>query len=141
MKRNLYVSLTALVLALTVNVAFAQSHSKSKANVPFSFSVAQKSMEPGSYSIIVTDRVLELRNDSTNETVELIAQHEESAKPQATRLVFHKYGDHYFLTEVWNATGQAGASGMQLPSSKAEQESRAALTDDSGPQEVIIAMR
>ena len=141
MKRNLYVSLTALVLALTVNVAFAQTHSKSKANVPFSFSAAQKSMEPGSYSIIVTDRVLQLRNDSTNETVELIAQPEESAKPQATRLVFHKYGDHYFLTEVWSATGQAGASGMELPSSKAEQETRAALKDESGPQEVIIAMR
>lgn len=141
MKRNLYVSLTALVLALTVNVAFAQSKCTSKANVPFSFSVEQKSMGPGQYSIIVTDRVLEIRNDSTNETVELIAQHEESAKPQATRLVFHKYGDRYFLAEVWNATGQAGASGMELPAGKAEQETRAAYKDASASQEIIIAMR
>ncbi len=141
MKRNLYVSLTALVLALTVNVAFAQVQSRCKADVPFSFSVAQKSMEPGQYSIIVADHVLELRNTATNATVRLFAQPEDSAKPQATRLVFHKYGDRYFLAEVWNASGQAGASGMELLSSKAEQETRAALNDEDGPQEVIIAMR
>jgi hypothetical protein len=139
MKRNLYVSLTALVLALTVNVAFAQS--KSKANVPFAFSVEQESMQAGQYSIIVADHVLQIRNDSTNETVAILAQREESAKPQNTRLVFHKYGDHYFLAEVWMATGQAGASGMELPTGKAEQETRAAYKDASAPQEVIIAMR
>lgn len=89
----------------------------------------------------MNDRVLELRNDSTNETVKIIAQREETAKPQNTRLVFHKYGDRYFLAEVWNAAGQAGASGMELPTGKAEQETRAAYKDASAPQEVIIAMR
>ncbi len=47
MKRNLYVSLTALVLALTVNVAFAQSHSKSKANVPSLLASHRSRWNPG----------------------------------------------------------------------------------------------
>jgi len=139
MKRNMFWSLTALVLALVVNVAFAES--KSKANVPFAFSVEQNSMAAGEYSITISDRVMTLRNDSTNATVAVIAQHEESAKPQSTRLVFHKYGDSYFLAEVWSATGKAGASGIELPASKAEQETRTAYKDAGGATEVVVAMR
>ena len=139
MKRNLFVSLTALVLALTVNVAFAQS--KSHANVPFAFSVDHTPMEAGQYSILVTDRVIQIRNDSTNKSVIMASNRLESTKPQNSRLVFHKYGDRYFLAEAWTATGQAGASGMELPASKAEQETRAAYKDAGAPQEVILAMR
>ena len=135
MKRNMFWGLTALVLALVVNVAFAES--KSKANVPFAFSVEQNSMEAGQYTITVSDRVMQIHNDSTNKTVAIIAQHEESAKPQNTRLVFHRYGDSYFLAEVWSATGQAGASGIELPTSKAEQETRAAYKDAGGATEVV----
>jgi hypothetical protein len=139
MKRKMFLSLTALVLALAVNAAFAQSSSMTKADVPFAFSIAQNSMEAGQYSITVTDHVLRIRNDSTNKSVMLMAQSEESEKPQATRLVFHKYGDRYYLAEVWEATGRAGASGIELPASKSEQETRAANV--SAPQEVIIAMK
>ena len=139
MKRNLFLSLTALALALVVNVAFAQS--KCRASVPFAFTVEQNSMEPGQYSIAVTDRVMQLRNDSTNATVAIIAHHEETQKPQNTRLVFHKYGDRYFLAEVWTTAGPAGASGIEIPATKAELATRAAYQDASGPQEVVIAMR
>ncbi len=141
MKRNIFLSLTALVLALTVNVAFAQSHSKVKADVPFAFSVEQNSMEAGQYSITVSDHVMRIRNEATNQTVILLARPEESAKPQTSRLVFHKYGDRYYLAAVWTGTGQAGASGIELPASKAEQETRAALNDAGGATEVVIAMR
>ena len=141
MKRKMYLSLTALVLALAVNAAFAQSSSVTKANVPFAFSIAQNSMEAGQYSITVTDHVLRIRNDSTNKSMTHMAQSEESAKPQDTRLVFHKYGDHYYLAEVWNATGQAGASGIELPASKAEQETQASYKDANAPEQVVIAMR
>jgi len=143
MKRNKFWGLTALVLALVTNVAFAQS--KSKANVPFAFSVERTSMEAGQYSILVTDRVIQIRNDSTNKSVIMFSNRLESTKPQHSRLVFHKYGDRYFLAEAWTATGQAGASGIELPASKAEQETRASYRasykDAGGPTEVIVAMR
>ena len=139
MKRKMFWGLTALVLALVVNVAFAQS--KSKANIPFAFTAEDKSMAAGEYSITVTDHVMQLRNESTNQTVAILAEREESEKPQNTRLVFHQYGDHFYLAEVWNSTGQAGASGLELPASKAEQETRAAFKDAGGPAEVIVAMR
>jgi hypothetical protein len=34
-------------------------------------------------------------------------------------LVFHQYGDEYFLTEIWPAGGQTGRA---LPKSRAERE-------------------
>ena len=139
MKRNLYLSLTALVLALTANVAFAQS--KCKATIPFAFSADQKALPAGEYRITTTDHVLEIRNYSTNEVADVIAQHDESTKPQVSRLVFHKYGDRYFLAEVWTATGEAGAAGMELSASKAEQETRASYKDATGPETIILAMR
>jgi len=139
MKRKMFWGLTALVLALVVNVAFAQS--KSKANVPFAFTAEDKSMKAGEYTITMTDHVMQLRNEATNQTVAILAEREESAKPQNTRLVFHKYADHYYLAEVWTSTGQAGASGLELPASKAEQETRAAFKDAGGPTEVIVALR
>ena len=139
MKRKMFWGLTALVLALVVNVAFAQP--KCKANIPFAFTAEDKAMKAGEYSITMTDHVMQLRNESTNQTVAILAEREESAKPQYTRLVFHQYGDHYYLAEVWNSTGQAGASGLELPASKAEQETRAAFKDAGGPTEVIVALR
>lgn len=139
MKRKMFWGLTALVLALVVNVAFAQS--KSKANVPFAFTAEDKTMKAGEYTITITDHLMQLRNESTNQTVAILAEREESAKPQNTRLVFHKYADHYYLAEVWNSTGQAGASGLELPASKAEQETRAAFKDAGGPTEVIVALQ
>ena len=140
MKRTVFGALTALVLALVTNVAFAQSHSKAKADVPFAFTVDQKSMPAGQYSIVeISGGVMQVRNDSTNASLAVIAQHEESLKPQNPRMVFHKYGDRYFLAEVW---GGSGDSGMEFPVGKAEQEMRAAYKDTSPhAEEVVVALR
>jgi hypothetical protein len=137
MKRTTLTALTALVLALAVNVAFAQS--KKQANVPFAFTVDQTSMAAGQYSITeVNDRVLQIRNDATKATVTIIALREESLKPQNPRLVFHKYGDRYVLAEVW---GSSSESGMEIPAGKLEQEMRTASASAGGPAEVVVALR
>jgi hypothetical protein len=135
MKRKALWGLTALVLALAVNT-FAQS--KSTADVPFAFAVDQTWMSAGHYTITqVSDRVLQVRNDETNATVSIIAQHEELVKPKNAQMVFHKYGDRYVLAEVWNAKG---GQGLELPASKMEQEMRAA-SKDAGSAEVVVALR
>ena len=143
MKRNMFWGLTALVLALVINVAFAQSKTQAKADVPFAFTVEQSSMAAGHYSIIeVSERTLQIRNDDTNTSVAVIALREESIKPQSPRLVFHKYGDRYFLAEAWSGSGSAGGSGMEFPSGKLEQEMRAANSNSSPhADEVVVALR
>lgn len=143
MKRNMFMGLTALVLALVINVAFAQSKTKATADVPFAFTVEQSSMAAGHYSIIeLSERTLQIRNDDTKTSVAVIALHEESIKQQNPRLVFHKIGDRYFLAEAWTGAGSAGGSGMEFPSSKLEREMRAAYSNTSPhAEEVVVALR
>ena len=140
MKRTVFGALTALVLALVTNIAFAQSHTMAKADVPFAFTVEPKSMPAGQYSIIeISAGVLQVRNDSNNASLAVIAQHEESLNPQNPRMLFHKYGDRYFLAEVW---GGSGNSGMEFPAGKLEQEMRAAYRNTSPhAEEVVVALR
>ena len=143
MKRNMFVGLTALVLALVINVAFAQSKTKATADVPFAFTVEQNSMAAGHYSIVeISERTLQIRNDDTNASVAVLTLREESIKPQSPRLVFHKIGDRYFLAEAWTGSGSAGGSGMEFPASKLEKEMRADnRTTSPHAEEVVVALR
>ena len=139
MKRNLFGALTMLVLALVVNVPVVNAQSKAKADVPFAFTVAQSSLPDGTYTIrVVEGNEMEIRNEQTNATVFLIAQHEESLKPQNPRLVFHRYGDKYFLAEAWCGSN----AGIEIPASKLEQEMRAASSNSlPHAEEVVVALR
>ncbi len=140
MKRNMFGAVTALVLALTVNVAFAQSKSAT-ADVPFAFTVNDSAMAAGHYTITeVSDRVLQIRDDDNN-SVMVIAQREESVKPQKSQLVFHKYGERYVLAEIWSDSAGHGGEGIQLPAGKMEQEMRAAYKNAGGSTEVVVALR
>jgi hypothetical protein len=53
-------------------------------------------------------------------------------------LVFHRYGNQYFLSQIWDGRSNAG---IELPESKREKELNLAakLTND-GPETVLVAM-
>ena len=57
-----------------------------------------------------------------------------------TKLVFHKIGDHYFLTQIWTS---ARSQGLQVPESKLEKELEASNlgTSGGGIETVIVALR
>ena len=138
-----------LVLAMTMLplLATAQLTSSEKlvAQVPFEFVLGNKVVPAGEWTVqsaSMDSKVIQIRN--TDAAVAMLSMPilvESKQAPAKCTLVFHKYGNSYFLAEIWHATGQAGASGIQLPASKAEQETRAAYRDASAPQEVIVAMR
>lgn len=142
MKCNVYGALMIFVLALIVSVPMTQAQARARASVPFDFSLDQKSMPAGAYEISsLNDRVLVVRNLETRQAQLMIesmhvALSQASAAPHA-KLVFHKYGDQYFLAEVWD--GQS-TIGIAFPESKREKELKIAGTNLSGPETVIIAM-
>ena len=138
MKRNLFWGLTALALALVINVPFANAQS-AKANVPFDFAAAGKTMPAGTYSVSeIGDSEIRIANAESSAVVLMHAQREERLDYQSAKLVFHRYGDKYFLAEVWNG---AGNSGLQIPAGKMEQEMRAASNNSGGATEVVVALR
>jgi hypothetical protein len=127
MKKELVKGLTMLmlvvVIALTTAVASANAQSANKvvADVPFEFSVGYKTMSAGEYSVrIVATAGDALMIQSADGKTSALRQSEATArlknKTQA-RLVFHRYGERYFLAEVWNG---ADTSGRQLLRSQEE---------------------
>ena len=128
----------ATVAALAnVTPAWAQDHLI--ARVPFAFSVGNASMPLDTYRLSRMDghpEMLFLRGDRTGTFVRT----NETALPRrnddAPSLVFHKYGDQYFLREVrWT-----GSARLDLPETKAERVAAERRSDGAAalPEKVVI---
>lgn len=128
MKREFLKGFTMLVLivtlALTTAIVSAKAQSTAKkvvANVPFEFSVGYKALPAGTYSVqsIISagDGLLIQSADGKLSALRLSeATRQIKEKPRA-RLVFHRYGERYFLAEVWNGIDNTG---RQLTKSQEE---------------------
>ena len=127
MKKELLKGLTMLmlvvVLALAAAVASANAQSANKvvATIPFDFSVGYKTMPAGEYSVQAinnTNGALMIRSaDAKLAAIRLTNETERSKKNTHARLVFHRYGERYFLAEVWSGFDE---SGRQLYKSQEE---------------------
>ena len=128
MKREFMKGFTMLVLvvmlALSLAVVSANGQSTGNrivANVPFEFSVGYKALPAGAYSV---QSIISAGNglliQSTDGKISALRLSDETRrikeKPQA-RLVFHRYGERYFLAEVWNGVDNTG---RQLTKSQEE---------------------
>jgi hypothetical protein len=109
-----------LALATAVVSANAQSANKVVADIPFEFSVGYKSMPAGEYMLrSITTSGDALMIQSADSRVTALRQSEATAqnKDNHARLIFHRYGERYFLAEVWNG---ADVTGRQLLKSQEE---------------------
>ena len=93
------------------------------ANIPFEFQVGKLTLPPGDYRVETqltgSARIQWLRQVDTNRVVILSTLPIESEVPNSDpMLIFHRYGQTYFLAEIWNG----GAEGRELPESKPEKE-------------------
>jgi hypothetical protein len=123
MKRQMLTFAAVLATLLVSGSAYAQTI-KIQANVPFNFVVSGKTMPAGSYliqSVGAQDgKTLRLSSDDKKEAAVINANSAQSLTPaDRTKLVFHRYGDRYFLSQVWRAGENIG---HQLPKSPRESE-------------------
>ena len=127
MKREFLKGFTMLVLvvtlALTLAVVSANGQSTANrvvANVPFEFSVGYKTLPAGDYSvqsIVSCDGLLIQSGDGKVSALRLSDTTRQIKDKPKARLVFHRYGERYFLAEVWNGVEKAG---RQLTKSQEE---------------------
>lgn len=104
--KGLTMILSVVTLAMITAVASANGQSvNSKASVPFEFAVGEKTLPAGDYavdSITSSGDVLRIRDiNSQNSAMRMTTLAE--GKARQSRLVFHRYGQRYFLAEVWVA--------------------------------------
>lgn len=109
-------------------------------NVPFAFDMGDKHFAPGTY------RVSELQSGvivlSGNSTAGLaLIRGEQSSRPTTTaKVVFDRYGESYFLRQIWFNT--EGTSYLQCSEPKSEKQAkRSELASNSKqPSNVELAM-
>jgi hypothetical protein len=103
--RNLSV---ALLAAASV---YAQGSQNLTVQVPFGFHLGNSMLPSGEY-IISTDvapGVVRVRSADFKSSVMILSNTAQtSATPSEGKLVFNKYGDEYFLSQIWRAGSNTG---------------------------------
>jgi len=122
LKTLLVVCILSLCGILTTSLG-AQTLS-ARFNVPFDFVVAGKTLPAGAYAIGLAAEmtgVVKIQSVDAHKVIYALTHNGANvpAKNDAT-LVFHRYGDRYYLAEVTKAG--AAAPALDLPKSKAEVE-------------------
>jgi len=131
------IALFALVSFVTVGSISAQEQAV-KANVPFDFTVGDKLLPAGTYTISEENaNVLKIQNRDRGVAILALAT-SDGNESKTGELVFHKYGDQYFLREI--LCSQASLN-MAVPASRQEKRARAqeASLSHSG-QQVYLAL-
>jgi hypothetical protein len=113
------------IAALTVATAgYAQSARELKATVPFGFVAGSRAFPAGQYTVSQADNpnAVVIKSTESAPGVALLANQVASpGRQEIAKLVFHRYGDRYFLAEVWRTDQSVGS---QIP--KTLQEHRLA---------------
>jgi hypothetical protein len=120
------------------------------ANIPFDFSVADKKLPAGKYWINRAqqsqgDTVLQVRsaNGSSAGVVRLTIPVNTLHPMTSASLIFNRYGNEYFLSEVWP---KGGSVGRGLPKTRAERELERKAQDNQiaatkGPELETVTIR
>jgi hypothetical protein len=138
MKRITAIALLAIANFAMAGMSFAQSYGV-KANVPFDFTVANKLLPAGSYTIIrESTGLIEIRNHDKPVAVLTVVSHDENTSSDGGKLIFHKYGDQYFLSEILS---DWATMNVNVPRSKAETRVRLQQAMVHPASEVFIATR
>lgn len=132
MKKHLF-AIAALGLLLTTVSAYGQSI-RLKADIPFEFVAERATLPAGEYTLqsLGPERSLLIRNVNNSMKSIVMANHCQSAQPaEQTKLVFRKYGDRYFLAQVWV---EGNTSGHEFAPSRRERE----VAQDFTMQQVVL---
>jgi hypothetical protein len=115
----------ALVFALTIHpgAAHAQIVGDLEANIPFQFHAGNVKLPAGKYRIRMLDNsdltLMEISSvDGSTSALFQVRETEASSQPAKSELIFNKYGDRYFLADLFD---EGNPSGSQVVESRYEQ--------------------
>lgn len=128
--------LSAILLLASVGPTHAQSlgGNRIRANIPFDFNISEKKLPAGEYSfgraINHSDDLLISISDREGRFKAIrLSNAVVTSRPNGKAfLVFHRYGDQYFLSQVWPA---GATTGRELQKSKSEREAQKQLARNS----------
>ena len=116
--------MTGLFALSMVAVGQAQAQQRMLVNVPFDFTAGKTVLPAGEYVIAPVDgwsgAVIVKGQDDANASAMLNTNAAQAiTAPAKSKLVFHRYGNRYFLSEIWT---EGQIRGRELPRPAAEKE-------------------
>jgi hypothetical protein len=138
MKRIKAIALFAIANFALAGSSFAQSNGV-RANVPFDFSVGDKLLPAGTYTIKAqSDHVIVIRNHDKPIAIVSLVYGDGNKAPNGGVLKFHRYHSQYFLTEI--LCDQANMN-LQVPTSKTEKRTALQEAKLGARSETLVAAR
>jgi hypothetical protein len=114
-------ALTIGSFALTQSAAAQSPSDMAEVNIPFAFQATNHILPAGQYRVVrESDHMILLRGPVN--AAAFVLMHDTST-PRASKqgkLVFDRYGDRYYLRQIWTAGSN---DGLECPKSRAEKES------------------
>ena len=120
-------------LLLAASLVCGQMDHKFTMQIPFDFAASNQQFLAGDYTIksdVSTGTVVIRREDGPEFVIATYSGGENKDYAHA-KLVFHQYGTHFFLSQVW----PAGATGRELSKSRKEVEMA-----KSSPQPEVVSV-
>jgi hypothetical protein len=143
---TMLVLLLTLALGTAVATANGQEQHGLTAQVPFDFIVGDKELAAGQYQIrtvgIAGDALAIRSADSKSNAIRLVNT-TAPQKNKPARLVFHRYGNVYFLSQVWEGGDNVGRRLQKSQQERAMEREQSRLSSNginggSGCEEVVI---
>jgi hypothetical protein len=129
------IALAGLAFIVTATVANAQTSTATITKVPFAFNVGASQMPGDTYRLSkIGGHTDVFMISSLRHSVILLGQPDGRKTDESPRLVFHKYGDEYFLREFWSG----GSTGFSLPESRQERQAEERIAGRSTPERIVV---
>jgi hypothetical protein len=138
MKRITAIALFAIANFALAGTSFAQS-SGVQATVPFDFTVGNKLLPSGTYTIKQdSTHVIVIRSHDKPIAILSTVNQDSNKAPNGGKLLFHKYGSQYFLSEVLCDRADMN---VEIPTSKTEKRVRLQQATLNSSSKTFVAAR
>jgi hypothetical protein len=138
MKRITAIAFLAIANFAMAGTSFAQSNGV-RANVPFDFTVGDKLLPAGTYTIKqASDRMIAITNHDKPIAAFSLVNKDSMKYPDGGELIFRKYGSQYFLSEILCRSANMD---LQVPASKTEKRTVLQQARLSVRSETFVAAR
>lgn len=143
MNRRIFSAFALLALATLTTAAVASAQDIARADIPFEFRAGAKALPAGSYEVSgLNSWAIVLRNRDAGESAAILAQEVAPGTDSGdATLVFHRYGDRYFLTQVRMPNLTRDFPMTKLERELASRQVAASTANDAGRQVIYLAAR
>ena len=142
--RTVKTLLIVCLLMMTVASVSAQSNGHIRINIPFDFAAGRVQLKAGEYIVRPSSEgivVLRRINDRTDTFLFAPNTIQRPENNLSGKLVFHRYGNEYFLAELWTSRNTVGRSVNRTGAERWPARQLARVKMQTEPVEVTTALK